>query len=93
MPKYPSWSRIYEKDEIESLPRTRGVIKFYWVTYEYETIQFISMSVNIKRRINQLYYERWWNGVKYSETPDKSRRELLKLKNRLIEYNEPPYNW
>lgn len=93
MPLYPTWSRLIHKSEIDILPTRRGLIKFYWATVDYDTLQYISSSINIRRRAYQMEYEGWWNYIRFSETPGFSRRELLVKKRRLIDYNDPPYNW
>ena len=92
MPNYPNWSRFYHKSEMEEIPSTMGVIKFYWVTKASETLQYVASSENIKRRIQQMHSEGWWNKIKYAETLEITKEELGDIKKRLIDRNDPPHN-
>ena len=92
MPQYPNWSDYIHRTELFRVPEVSGVYKLFWIYGNTEVVQFIGLSNNLHRRINERTYFRWWNFAKFSETRGMRRNERMDLEYRLIARNYPAYN-
>lgn len=92
MAKYPKWSKMYTRKELEDLPKGQGLFKLYWITSDGKKLQYIGESKNIQTSTEWHLRQRWWHKVSFAQTTGMKKVERQELHAKLINRNEPPKN-